>query len=86
MHAPYRRATLVALDLFLGVSALVGGLSVIPTLPAEWLAGTPFPDFTLPAVALTLLGVAALAGAPAVIFRPRAGAALSAATGAGLVV
>lgn len=49
------RAVLIGLDLLLGVTALIGGLTVVPTLPPEWLAGSPFTTYTLPALALTMV-------------------------------
>lgn len=49
------RVLLVVLNLFLAITAIIGGVWVIPTLPQEWLAGTPFGSFLIPAVALALV-------------------------------
>ena len=62
------RLALVGLNLFLGASALLGAVAVVPALPPGWLAGTPFPDYTVPALALGAVGAGALLhrrGAPA---------------------
>jgi hypothetical protein len=80
------RGVLIGLDLLVGVSALMGGLIVIPTLPPEWLAGSPFSDYTLPALALTVIGVGAALGGFLVIVRPSWGLALSIAVGTAMAV
>jgi hypothetical protein len=49
------RVLLIALNLILAITAIVGGIWVIPTLPQEWLAGTPFSSFLIPAVTLTVI-------------------------------
>jgi hypothetical protein len=84
MNGTPGRAARVALgicDLFLGATAVYGGVLVIPTLPPEWLRGTPFPDWTLPQVALTGVGLVALAGAAGLVFRPRFGVRATALAG-----
>ena len=58
------RALLVALNVFLAITAIIGGVWVIPQLPREWLTGTPFTSFLIPALALALVvGGGALAAA-----------------------
>jgi hypothetical protein len=57
------RLTLVLLNLFLGISAIFGALIVVPQLPRSYLSGTPFPDYTVPAIALGLVGTGALVAA-----------------------
>jgi hypothetical protein len=70
------RITLFVLDSVLAVSAIVSAFTVIPGLPREWIAGSIFPDYTVPAIALGMLvGGSALIAATAVIFRPKLGAA-----------
>jgi hypothetical protein len=70
------RIPLLVLDSVLAVSAIVSAFTVIPLLPREWIAGSIFPDYTAPAVALgVLVGGSALIAAVAVIFRPLLGAA-----------
>jgi hypothetical protein len=80
------RLVLMALLLFLGFTALAGGLFVIPAQPVEWLAGTPFPDFTVPAIALSGIGLAAFA-AVALLLAPRgAGPLVAFLTGGAIAV
>jgi hypothetical protein len=57
------RVGLIGLGLFLAVAAVCGAIWVVPTLPPEWLMGTAFPNYTIPALALGVLvgGGAALA-------------------------
>ena len=86
MLVRFMRGVLVALDLLLGVTAVIGGLSVIPTLPPQWLAGSPFTDYTLPALALTLIGVGATLGGLLVMVRLAWGLELSIAVGAAIAV
>lgn len=65
------RHALVAALLFQGLSGIAGGIGLIadPTgvavgLPAEWLEGSPFPDYLVPGlVLLVVLGLAPLAAA-----------------------
>ena len=55
--------TVIVLDLLLAGTAILGGVFVLPTLPREWLAGTPFSSYLFPAMALTLIGLVGLIGA-----------------------
>jgi hypothetical protein len=77
---------LIGLLLFLGIGAVIGAVAVIPTLPREWLLDTPFPDYTVPALALGLIGVSALASAALLLAHVEWGVALSAAVGVGIAV
>ena len=49
------RIVLIVLNLFLGANAIIGAIWVIPALPAEWLQGTPFSSFLIPALSLAVL-------------------------------
>src|SRR5438445_5263278 len=49
------RVLLVVLNLFLAITAVVGGVWVIPALPQEWFAGTPFTSSLIPSPALTII-------------------------------
>jgi hypothetical protein len=70
------RIALVVLDAVLAVSAVVSAVTVVPALPGEWIAGSIFSDYTVPALALgVLVGGSALVAAAAVVFRPVFGAA-----------
>jgi hypothetical protein len=86
MLGPLLRGVLIGLDLLVGVTALIGGLTVIPTLPPEWLAGSPFSDYTLAALVLTVIGVGAAVGAFLVIVRVGWGLVLSIAVGTAIAV
>ena len=89
MNGTPGRATRVALglcDLFLGATAVYGGVVVIPTLPQEWLRGTQFPDWTLPQVALTSVGLVALAGAVGLVSRPQFGVRATALAGGAIAI
>ncbi|HSP65834.1 MAG TPA: hypothetical protein VLO10_06555 [Candidatus Deferrimicrobium sp.] len=53
-----RGRALFGLDLFLGVTAFVGGIALFVgwiRMPLTFLAGSPFSDFTIPAVLLTVV-------------------------------
>jgi hypothetical protein len=69
------RGAIAILDLILAVTAIFGALTVIPSLPREWIAGSVFTDYTIPALALgVLVGGSAAVATFAVLFRPRVGA------------
>ena len=65
------RFVLIGLEVFLGIGAVAGALWVVPTLPPEWLAGTPFPELWV-----MISGVVELAGAAMILTNrwPRLGA------------
>jgi hypothetical protein len=69
------RVVLVAVDLFGAVSAIVGAIGLVAgfmAIPLSVLAGTPFADFTVPAVLLgVVVGGTALAAAAIGAFGPR---------------
>jgi len=70
------RIGIALLDGFLAVTALAGAVVVVPALPKEMLAGSVFPDFLVPGLALgVLVAGSALVAAVGVIFWPRLGAA-----------
>ena len=72
------RIAIAVLDGFLAVTALVGAMIVIPTLPEDMLAGSIFPDFMVPGLALgVLVAGSALVATVAVMFWPRLGAAVA---------
>lgn len=80
------RVVLVALNTFLGLTAIYGAVAVVPTLPREWLDGSPFTDYTLPALGLGGVGIAALLAAVLLVMREPRGTVLSAAAGAAIVI
>jgi hypothetical protein len=79
------RVPLLALAIFVGVSSLFGAISVVPDLPPEWIAGGPFPDYTIPAIALGFVGCVAVAAAIALVVRPEVAGIASIASGAAMV-
>jgi hypothetical protein len=79
------RLTLLGLHLFLAITAIFGAVFVVPRLPREWLAGTPFPDYTIPALALgVVIGGGAPVAAAMLIFQEPWGVLLSLAVGGAL--
>jgi len=80
------RITLVVLHGFVAISAIAGAIWVVPTMPLEWIKAGPFDDWTVPAIALGLVGGMAAVALLAVLIRPWAGALLSVVAGAAMVV
>jgi hypothetical protein len=83
------RITLVVVDLFLAVSAVVGAVGLVVgfmNIPLGVLHGTPFADFTVPALLLGIVvGGSALAAAAIAVFGPRRYETLASA-GAGCIL
>ncbi|HXN04609.1 MAG TPA: hypothetical protein VN895_07230 [Candidatus Acidoferrum sp.] len=72
------RIALGVLELFVMLTAVQGAIFVIPNLPPAWIKGTPFADYTIPALALGIIcGGGSLIAGLAVMFRPLLGGALS---------
>lgn len=87
MSGPKIRGTLIGLELFTAVGAIAGAIFVVPGLPREWLAGSPFGDYTIPALALGIVcGGGSLAAATLVAWRPAFGGILSVAAGAAMAI
>ena len=80
------RIGLLVLSGFVAVSAIAGAIWVVPTMPLEWLKYGPFTDWTVPAIALGLVGVVAAVTFVALLVRPWAGALLSILAGLAMVV
>jgi hypothetical protein len=81
------RGTLVGLELFTAVGAIAGAIFVVRGLPREWLAGGPFTDYAIPALALGILcGGGSLAAAVLVAWRPIPGGMVSVAAGAAMAI
>ena len=61
---------------------IAGAIFVVPSLPREWLAGGPFIDCAIPALALGVLcGGGSLIAAALVVWRPALGGVASVAAG-----
>lgn len=81
------RVALIALELFLALTALYGAIYVVPLQPRALLAGSPFTDYTLPALGLGLVvGGGALLSAALLLVRHRAGAFLSMLSGVSIII
>jgi hypothetical protein len=81
------RVGLIGLELFLGVTAVYGAIWVVPTLPPEWLAGTPFSDYTVPALALgVVVGGGAFLAAGLLLFGEELGVLVSGAVGLAIAI
>jgi hypothetical protein len=82
------RVALILLDGFVALTAVGGGLLMVAGIdrfPPEWLEGSPFSDYTLPGLILTLVGVVAAVAALAAGRRVDRAAVASAFAGAVLV-
>jgi len=81
------RATLMVLQAFVAVTALVGAVVVVPTLPLEWLKVGPLTDYTIPALALGVLcGGSAIVAFALLVFEPRLGGAAAMVAGTFMVI
>lgn len=76
------RVALLAIDLFVALTALIGALWVVPSLPLSLLKF--FPDYTVPALGLGAVSILSLVAAVAVGVRPEVGAELSVIAGAAM--
>jgi hypothetical protein len=80
------RIALLVLNAFVAVAAIGGAIWVVPTMPLEWMRAGPFEDWTVPAIALGLVGVLSGMAALAVGIRPWLGGLLSIAAGAAMII
>ena len=71
------RATLILVQAFVAVTALVGAVLVVPTLPLDWLGAGPLTDYAIPAFALAVCGIAAVVAVVLLILAPRFGGVAS---------
>jgi hypothetical protein len=77
---------LIGLDVFLAATAIFGAIWVVPAQPAALLTGSPFSDYTIPALALgVVVGGCALAAAGLLLARRRAGLLLSITAGVAII-
>jgi hypothetical protein len=92
-----RRASekvLIAIEIFNGLSALAGGVvlmarpdGAILSMPTSYLAGSPFPDYLIPGMLLTVFVGGGMLAAAVLLYRRRPYAPESAMiTGAALVI
>jgi hypothetical protein len=83
MHAQRIRIAVIAIDLFEAVSAIAGALGLLMgfmKIPIDVLSGTPFADFSVPALLLGfVVGGSALAAVVIALWGPRSIDALASA-------
>ena len=77
---------LIALNLILAGTALLGSLFIVPYLPPAWLERSPFETYFLPALALHLVGLIALIGVVELTCERSLGIFASLGAGLGIVV
>jgi predicted membrane-bound mannosyltransferase len=80
------RGLLAVLSGFIAVTALAGAAFVVPTLPLEWLEGSVLSDYTIPALALGLVGLSAVVTLAALVVGPEAAGAFAVVTGTAMVI
>lgn len=81
------RFALIGVELSLAIAAIAGAVFVVPTLPKEWLDGSPFSDYSLPALALgVLVGGGALLAAALLVMRSEWGAPASVLVGLAMAI
>lgn len=90
MKSGLRRRALLSLTVFLGITAAAGGVAMLAgwiSVPLSSLAGSPFTDFTVPALLLlAAVGFPALLAAWLVHLRTSAGIAASTIAGGSIIV
>ena len=80
------RIGLLVVNGFVAISAIAGAIWVVPTMPLEWIKAGPFTDWTIPAIALGVVGLAAALTFIAVTVRPWLGAVASVMAGVAMIV
>jgi len=84
-----RRRVLLGLNLFLGLTAVAGGLALLLgwiSLPLSSLAGSPFADYTVPGwLLVVVVGGSALAAAGFLAVRVERGIAASVVSGVAII-
>lgn len=83
------RVVLLILELFLGVTATIGGIGILADwwgLSPDWLDGSPFSNYTVPGLALVAVGAIALVGAFLLLRYHPTGLPISVAAGTAIVI
>lgn len=80
------RILLIGLAGIVAITALPSAFLVVPTMPLEWIKAGPFTDWTVPAIALFVVGALQAVALVALAVRPWAGAIVSVVAGAAIVV
>ena len=85
MHYKIIRIILCVLSVFIALTAIGGGIAMLTgadRFPVEWLQGTPFADYTLPALVLSMVvGGSALLAALLIFTKRDLGARIAVAAG-----
>jgi hypothetical protein len=79
------RGLLGVLSAFIAITAVAGALFVVPTLPLEWLEGSVLRDYTIPALALAVVGGLAIVSLIALVVRPDVAGVAAVVTGLAMV-
>jgi hypothetical protein len=79
------RGLLAVLSGFIALTAIAGAFFVVPGLPEEWIDGSVFTDYAIPAIGLGFVGGLALVTFLLVFVRPELAGILAALTGAAMV-
>jgi hypothetical protein len=78
---------LIAIEQFVVVTAIYGALLVVPTLPTDWLAGSVFDSYLVPALSLgVLVGGSAFLAATLLVFAHHYGPLAALASGIALMI
>ena len=81
----WTRISLLALETLMGLAAVVSGPALVATnglgMPTEWMADSPFGNYTVPGLVLLAVGLVNLTGAVLVLRRHRWAAPASAFAG-----
>ncbi len=80
------RSLSFVLAVFVAFTTLFGAFAVVPGLPPEWIEGSIFADYTIPAIALGFVGILATVTALALLLRPEVAGVLAILTGAAMVI
>ncbi len=80
------RGLLAVLSAFIALTTIAGAVFVVPTLPSDWIDGSVFTDYTIPAFALGLVGILAVVTFVLLVLRPELAGALAIATGLAMIV
>jgi hypothetical protein len=90
MSKTRERVALVVAEVFLGLTSVVGMIGILSggiQFPKEWLHGTPFTDYTVPAICLgVLVGGTSIAAAIALLLGHPVALGLSGAAGLSIIV
>jgi hypothetical protein len=80
------RIALLVLNGLVALTAIAGAIWVVPTMPLDWIKAGPFDDWTVPAIALGVVGLFAAAAFVAVLVRAWLGGLASVAAGSAMIV